>query len=102
MIRVQDEEEAEGTGDGGIHLVGFAGSCEHHVQKVVFVTQVVSGIQQGLADGVLVGPSGNRRKLGNQANRGFLDAPFRFLFLIEGGKSTDDRGGDRHGMGILG
>ena len=48
MVHVQDEDDLQGAGQLGVHLVALGGQGEHHVHQVGRVAQVVAGVDDGL------------------------------------------------------
>ena len=70
VIRVEQKYPVHGFGDDRIHLIVIAGRCEHHVEEVLRVVQVVARIHEGLALGVLVTHGGECRHFRDQSMSG--------------------------------
>ncbi len=61
MIRVQDEQQVKCLRSDRIDLVGLRGNSEQHMQQVFCVAEVVSRVNERLADVQLVRCRRNRR-----------------------------------------
>ena len=69
VIRMQDEQQIQCLGRDRVHLQRLAGHFEHHVQETVNVFEIVARIAHRPADRVAIARRGNRRHLGDQADR---------------------------------
>ena len=67
VVGVEDKDAVHGALEHGADLVGLGGDGVHHVQEVGGVAEVVARVDERLADGVFVGPGGDGRELGDQA-----------------------------------
>ena len=67
VVGVQNQQQVQGVDEIRVHLVPFAGHGEHHVQEVLAVGQVVFGIDERLADRLLVAERGDGRHFGQHA-----------------------------------
>ncbi len=103
MVCMEDEDAIHGTGQNRVHLVLLAGYGEAHVQEVGGVIEIVLRINEGLADMVLVGHGGDRRHLGDHAQRSD-HALVRIgdvgRVMIEGGERADSADHDSHRVGV--
>ena len=66
VIGVEREDPVHGAGDHGVNLVILRRVAKHHVQEVLGVAEVVPGIHEGLAKGILVGHGRERGHLGDK------------------------------------
>ena len=103
VIRVKDEDPVHRLGQHRIDFVILARVGEQHVKEVLGELELVSRIDERLADGVLVGPGGDRRHLGDQAVRG--DHPVARIgdigrIVIERRQRADDADHHRHRMRV--
>jgi hypothetical protein len=96
VVGVQNEDAIECARDDRIDCVGLARHREAHLQEIRRVVEIVSRIDEGLSDRVLVGHCRDRRHLGNHAVACYLALP-RIVevsrVVIEGGQRADH---DRH------
>jgi len=73
VVLVQHEQTLERAADDRVHLVGLGVGAEVELEEVVDEAQRVVGVQERLADALLVRVRGHDRQLGEQANRRDLD-----------------------------
>ena len=69
VVGVQDENAVQGPHQHRVQLVFLGGHGEHHAHEVLGVGEVVLGIDEGLADRVLVGHRDDGRQFRDQAER---------------------------------
>ena len=79
VVGVQDEEHVQRADQVGVHVVGLGREAEGHPEEVLHQAAGVVRVEEGLADGLLVGVGGDGRHLRQQAQRRDLD-----LLLVEG------------------
>ena len=72
MVGVQDEDAVERARQDRIDLVVLARHREAHAQEIAGVVEVVLRIDERLADRIFVRHRGERRQLGDHADRGDL------------------------------
>ena len=70
VIGVQDEDAVHGARQHRIGLVVLGRHRKAHAQEIGRVVEIVLGINERLADRILVGHGGERRHLGDHADRG--------------------------------
>src|SRR3546814_2043774 len=70
MVGVQDEQQVKRLGRDRIDLQRAARHFEHHVQEAVHVLEVVARVAQRPAHRMAMAGGGDRRQLGDQADRG--------------------------------
>ena len=94
---------SHGAGEHGIDVVRLGWDGVHHVEEVLGVAKIVARIHERLADGIFIGPGGDSRHLGDQAE-GADAAVVRVrdvqAVVIEGRERADDAADDRHRMRI--
>lgn len=103
MVRVQDEQLVQRGDDDRVELVLLGGDREGHAQEVLDVPEVVARVDEGVTDRLLVGVRRDRRKLGEQPDRGevaLLLVERVVAVLVEGRQRRDDRGQHRHRVGV--
>lgn len=103
MVRVQREDPVHRAAQDRVDLVILGRDAEAHAQEVGRIVQIVARIHEGLTHGVLVGHGGNRRHLGDQADRRDLALPgIRDVgaVVVEGGHCADHAHHDRHRVRI--
>ncbi len=99
VVGVQDEDAVHRAGEDRVHLVVLAGHRVHHVQEVLRVVEVVPGVHERLADGVLVGPGGDGGQLGDQpegADAALLGVVDVEAVMVERRQRADHAADDRH------
>ena len=105
VVGVQDEEFVEDgdvLGGGG---VARDRGLEHHVEEVLAVGVAVRGVDEGFADGFLVGEGGDGAQLGEEARDrdvDFLAVGVELDLGIEAGERDDHRGKDGHRVRAFG
>ncbi|EKX66764.1 hypothetical protein STRIP9103_03230, partial [Streptomyces ipomoeae 91-03] len=105
VVRVQDEQLVEGGDDDRVELVLLRGDREGHAQEVLDVTEVVARVDERVADRLLVRVRRDRRKLGEQADRGEIALPLVervVAVLVERRQGADHGGQHRHRVGVPG
>ena len=70
VVGVQDEDAVHGARQHRVDLVLLARHRKAHAQEVGGVVELVLRINEGLADRIFVGHRGDRRHLGDHADRG--------------------------------
>ncbi len=103
VVRVQDEQHAQGADGLRVADVGLGRDGEHHPQEVRLVVERVVGVHVGLADGLLVRGGRDGRQLGEQPHGGQLDVRLVeriAAVLVERGQRADRRAEDRHRVGV--
>ena len=103
MVGVEDEQQVERLGHR-IQFQRLARHLEHHVQEAGDVFEVVARVADRPADRGAVGRRGDRRHLGEQADRG--EATLLGIVDVEGvvveRRQRGDRGGqDGHRVGVV-
>ena len=105
MVGVHDQEHVERLGKVGVDAILFAGHSKHHLKKVFAVREIVSRIDERLADRLLVAISRNRGQLCHEPVNAHFHLP-RIAnverILIEGGKRADNTAQRGHWVGIAG
>jgi hypothetical protein len=105
VVGVQDQQQIERLLDHRIDVVGLARRREHHVQEVRRVGELVLGIDDRLADRVLVRAGGHRAHLRDQPVHRDLDLALRARIErvgVERGERADRGRAGRHRMRVLG
>ena len=103
VVGVENENPVHGIGHDRIDLVSLAGHREHHVEEVLGILQIVTWIDERLADGEFVRHRRDRRHLRDQAigrHHALVGVGDVGAVVIEGGQGPDDTTHDRHGMGV--
>ncbi len=104
VIRVQNEQKIERFGRYRIDCIRLAWNREEHVEHVRAVAQIVSRIDERLAERVLVGRGGDGRQLRDDPMREDLPVP-RVVdvggVVIERGHRSDHGGHHGHGVRIV-
>ena len=103
VVGMQDQDAVERARDDRVHHVGLARHREAHLQEVRGVVEVVARIDEGLADGILVGHGGQRRHLGHQAvarDHALLRIVDVGGVVVEGRERADRAAHDGHGMRV--
>ena len=72
MVCVQDQDAIHCAFQHRVHHVFFTRGCEHHVQEVTGVGQVVTWVNERLAQGIFITHGRHGRHFGQQAERGDL------------------------------
>ena len=103
MVGMQDEDAIHGARQDRICLVVLARHCKAHAQKVGGVVEIVPRINERLADMIFIGHGGERRHLGDHADRG--DHALMRIgniggVVIEGRQRADRAHHHRHRMGV--
>ena len=104
VVGVQDEQKLNGARDHRIDLEVLARRPEHQAQEVVDVAEPVLGIEEGLADRVLVRVRRDGRELGDQTIAGYEDLRLVLgieVFRVEGRDRGDDGGRHGHRVRVL-
>lgn len=73
MIGVQNEKSLQRTRHDGVHLVGLCHGAEVQAQEIIDEAEAVVGVEERLADALLVGICGHDGHLRQQAHRRDLD-----------------------------
>jgi len=99
VVGVEGEDQIHRTSDFRVHLVFFRRHREAHVEEVRSVVEIVARIHERLADRVLVSHRGERRDLGDHADRGDLTL-LRVVdvggVMVERSHGADDAGHHGH------
>ena len=103
VVRMEREDAIHGAGHDRVHMVFLGRNRKAHVKEVGRIIEVISRINEGLADGVFVGPSRDRRHFRDQPVA--CDFPLTFVgdvgrIVVERRHCTHDADHDRHGMGV--
>ncbi len=103
MVGMQSKNAVHGARQHRIGLVLLARHGEAHVQEVRRVIEIVLRIDERLADRIFVGHGGQRRHLGDHADRG--DHALGRIgdvgrVMIEGRQRADGADHDGHGMSV--
>ena len=99
MIRVQDHDAVHGARQDRVIHPRLSRHGVQHIQEVFRIAQIIARIHEGLADGILIGPSRNGRHFRNQAEgRDFTLARIIDvqIVVIEGRQSADHTAHYRH------
>ena len=99
MVGMQDEDALHRARQHGIDLVFLARHGEAHVQEVGGEAEIVLGVNEWLADMILVGHRSDRRHLGDQPDRGdhtLVGIGDIGRVVIEGRQRADDAAHHRH------
>ncbi len=101
MVGVQNQQLVHDGGVVGVSLVKRDGRLKHHVQKVFAIAVAMAGINKRLADGFLVGKSGDGAQFGKQPRDGDVQL-FRVAGAVQLGIETGKRNhhGGQHGHGM--
>jgi hypothetical protein len=75
VVGVQHHDAVHRLGKDRVHHIVLGRDGKAHVQEVARVIEAVLGVNEGLADGILVGHRGDGRQLGDHADRGNLALP---------------------------
>ncbi len=105
MVRVEDQEDAEGGRELLIHDVRLGGDGEHLPEEVALVVEGVEGVDLGLPHRVLVGRRGDRRELREDAAGRHLDVVGVERVpgvRVERRERHDARAEDAHRVGLPG
>jgi hypothetical protein len=103
VIGVQREDPVHRAAEDRVHHVILGRDGKAHAQEVRRIIEIVARIDEGLADGILVGPGRDRRHLGDQADRGDLALPGIGdigRVVVEGRHRADHADHDRHRMRV--
>ena len=103
MIGMQRENPVHRLGQRRIDIVFPGRDRKAHVQEIAGVIQIILRIDEGLADGILIGHGRDRRQLGDQADRRDLALPgIRDVgrIVVEGRHCADHADHRRHGMAV--
>ena len=103
MIGVEDEDPVHRLFNCRDHLILLGRDAEGHLQEIAGVAELVVGIDERLADRILIGHGRDRRHLGDQAVAGDL-ALHRIgnvgRIVVERGKRANHPAHDRHRVSV--
>ena len=103
VVSVQDEDTVHSAGQNRIYFVFLTWNCEAHVQEVGCVVQIVSWVNERLANVVFVGHCSNGRHLRDHAqgsNHALVWIGDVGAVMIEGRESSNGTGHDCHWVGV--
>ena len=103
MIRMQRENPVHRAGKDRVHMIGFRRHGETHMQEIRRIIQIIARIDERLANRIFIGHRGNRRHLGDQADRCHLALVFVVdigAVVIECRHRAHDTNHGRHRMRI--
>ena len=103
MVTVQDEQQVQSANHCGVGDVFLSRNAEGHTKEVFGQTQRVVWVEHRLTDALLVGVSGDRGDLGQEANGRDLDLLLVKgiqAVLVERRQRTDSAGKHGHGVRI--
>ena len=104
VVGVQDQQLLQRVDDGGGDLIWLRRDREHHAQEVLDQVERVVGVQERLADRLLVRVRRDRRDLGDQPDDRLLDlfgVVRVFALLVERRHRAHDRRQRRHRVCVL-
>lgn len=103
MVSVQDEDTVHGACQNRIYFIFLTWNREAHVQEVGCVVQIVSWVNEWLANVVFVGHCSNGRHLRDHAqgcNHAQVWIGDVGAVMIEGRESSNGTGHDCHWVGV--